>query len=488
MTRSRITQNALFLFAGTLFGHISLFIFQVLIARNFGSAAYGTFSLANGVLLIVVTIALYGFPDALTKYIGEFRDSNSRLAGLIRLTAGLSVGTSLLLGGVLYLAADSIGVVVFGSKSLGQFLRLFAFALPGIVLVRLTGATLMGFEYAGYRAFTVDVVQKGTLITATGVVLMFGYPFLTLGIIYVLSYWLAALVGILLVIKIVRGKFQAKPEYNTYNVLSFSLPLLLSSQVGLISNWIDTILIGIITSSESLVGVYQSSFVLATSVLLFMGSITGSLYPNFSKLVGSDETDKLVRRYRDATKWGVFFTAPPVVYLLTFSKTSLVVIFGDKFAAGSLALGIIALGNLGGVAMGAGATFVKSVGDSRYVFVTEFGALVVNVMLNLALIPIIGISGAALGTSLATFLRNLSLFIWARRYVSLEVPIRPIGEILTASAVAVAVVYKASAEINSFGTLFIHITLFLGVHMVILYALGGFSYQDIREALQAIHP
>jgi O-antigen/teichoic acid export membrane protein len=476
MTSKRVTLNAIILFGGTVLGNLFAFLFQTIIAREFGAAVYGSFSLATSMLLIIATPSMLGFPGALVKFIGE-KSNESELSGVLRLGLAIPMCISLLGSAILYFAGEPLSTILFQSNDAARFVRIFAFALPAVVLARLLGATLMGFERAEGRVITEEITRGGVLLGGSFIVIVIGYNMFSVAIVYVISYWAAGIVGLAFLFKISNFNIRATPQYAPKELVYFSLPLLLSSQAGLISNWIDTILVGVITKNDSLVGVYQSSFILGTTVLIFWKAIGGSLYPNFSKLIGQNNGEELTEKYEKGTRWAVILTTAPTLYLSIFSQNSLSIIFGPEFGVGGFALAVIVLGNLGGVIVGPGTEVVKSLGHGRIVLLTEVIGLISNILINIALIPFVGIVGAAAGTAFASIITNLSQFLWSRRHFSLKIPVWSIIRSISVAAAAGLLLSVLTANVTNIIGLGLHAILFS-----IIYVVGLILTREIKTS------
>lgn len=479
--RNTVLKNSLFIFAGGMVGKVFSFLFQVLVAQNFGSEAYGRFAIVSSIILLTASFVILGFKEALVKWVGEI-DSRERLSGVIRVSFSLSLFLSLVASGILYTLSDWIALHIFGSSALTEFLRVVSFALPGIVLARLSGATLLGFERAGAKSFAEEIVQIGVLLLFTSFFVFFGYSFLAVGIAYSVSFWISSIVGLFLVWWIAGNELQAPPVYDLRKMLSFSIPFLFSSQISLLANWADTLLVGYFTT-ESLTGIYQAAFLLGSAVVIFNGAITASLYPNFSKLIVTDQGTTLTSKYREATRWGVILTAAPVLYLFFSARLSLSMLFGDEFSQAGRALSIIAVGNLLSVTVGPSTEIIKASGDSRFLLITKTAGISVNILVNILLIPVIGIVGAALGTAIMTVVINSSHFLRARQIVTLRLPKRITIKALIAGCIAGGFSFLFSNKVSRIEILIVHITLYLVIYIGIVYFSGGFSISEIRDVI-----
>jgi O-antigen/teichoic acid export membrane protein len=89
--------------------------------------------------------------------------------------------------------------------------------------------------------------------------------------------------------------------------------------------------------------------------------------------------------------------------------------FGSDFSEGALALMILAVGQLVNAATGAVEPLLIMSGHEKYVRNNTLASALCNLLLNLLLIPLWGINGAAVADSLTIALQNLTASFWAQK-------------------------------------------------------------------------
>ena len=114
-------------------------------------------------------------------------------------------------------------------------------------------------------------------------------------------------------------------------------------------------------------------------------------WPTSTTRAGCDEVRRI---YAAATGWVVRLSLPAFVALLVFPD-ELLRLFGPDFAAGAAVTVILALGQLVNAATGPCGTLLNMSGRVALNMADNLAALVLNVLLNLWLIPAYGIVGAA---------------------------------------------------------------------------------------------
>jgi len=243
--------------------------------------------------------------------------------------------------------------------------------------------------------------------------IIFGGGIISLLIIYIFDYiWQAILLVKLYNIqgfKIFSWKF--KPELAK-SLWRDSWPLMLSSVASFVYLRIDQVMIGKIMG-ESAVGIYAAS-VKITEVFYFLPIIIcGSLFP---AIVNARNTNlkvyyrRLKNLYRLTGSLGFLVTL--VIALLAQPLISF--IFGAAYLAAVPVLQIYIWSSIGlflGVVV---SNQLMAENRTKIIFIINFSAMAINVVLNIILIPKLGLVGAALSTLSAYYIAPIWMIFLKR--------------------------------------------------------------------------
>jgi len=478
----RIVRNATYLLAGSMVADVAAFLFRLVVARGFGPDGFGLFSLALMTVTVGTSLALIGLPDGIVTFVSRYRGQGeeNRIAGVLASSFAVAGAVSLGITAFLWVLAPTVATGLFDTPDLALILRTFVFGIPARVIVALTGAVCLGYEHGGRHSIVKRILPKlGTFGGAAAVVLVDG-SLQDVVAAYVLVLWASALAGIVLAVLSVQGTGFDGVSTETRELLGFSVPLLFTGFIGFFLNWTDAALIGYFMDSGD-VGIYQAAFVLGTNIAIFHGVITTALYPNLGSLVTDSDEEALQHRYVEAVKWITVLTLAPTAYLVAFPNMSIGLLFGDDFAAGADALVVLVVGQFFASELALSTEVLKATKNSRYIFRTYAGGLLVNVVLNVTLIPTIGIVGAAVGTIIARIVANALHYRWARRRFSIQLPYREGLKTAMSGLIAVGLTLPLRPYINSLPRFLGHIVLFSVVYVVGVVILGVVGVRDVRR-------
>jgi O-antigen/teichoic acid export membrane protein len=183
------------------------------------------------------------------------------------------------------------------------------------------------------------------------------------------------------------------------SMLSDSWPLIFSSIVIMIYMRIDQIMIGDMIGNEE-VGIYSSAVRLAEAWYFIPGTIVASVFPSIVKAKETSE-DLFYSRFKNNFIFIAFLgylVAIPTTFIAPWLITSL---YGSAYAKAGPMLSLLIWAGLF-VNLGiARSSFLTAMNWTRVHFMTVFLGCVINIALNLALIPRYGGMGAVIASCVA---------------------------------------------------------------------------------------
>jgi O-antigen/teichoic acid export membrane protein len=169
---------------------------------------------------------------------------------------------------------------------------------------------------------------------------------------------------------------------------------------------IDIVLVAI------MLGPAEAAIYTAATRFLVVGqfantALNQSAQPRFAELFAVDDRPGANVIYRATTAWLIVLTWP--LYLLAvIYGPEILSIFGQSYRAGHMVMIILGLTMLVATACGQVDMVLITTGRSSWSLANGLTALVVNVGLDLLLIPRYGITGAAIGWAAAIIVTNLT--------------------------------------------------------------------------------
>jgi O-antigen/teichoic acid export membrane protein len=402
----------------------------VLVTRHFSKPVAGAFFTAISLFLIVEAVASLGANVGAVNFIARLRrlGHEARIPTILRAAIIPVLVVSVACAVVMLLLARPLAdVLLHGHLGQGaspvtvaQALRVLALALPFAALVD----TLLGAA-RGYRDMRPTVVidrigrSSGQMIGVLIAVLAGSVALLAP--LWAVSYVPAAFAAWFWLRRIRRRQQPgAVPQADGGAVSAgagvasatfggfwrFTGPRAVANLAQITIQRIDIVLVAIMRGPAA-AAIYTAATRFLVAGQFANAAISMSAQPRFAELFAVGDRRGAGVIYRVTTAWLIVLTWP--LYLLAVIYGPVVLsLFGHSYRAGHLVMVILGLTMLLATACGQVDMVLITTGRSSWSLANGLMAVVVNVTLDLLLIPRYGITGAAIGWAAAIVVTNLT--------------------------------------------------------------------------------
>ncbi len=198
----------------------------------------------------------------------------------------------------------------------------------------------------------------------------------------------------------------------------FTLPRALAAMCRVGVLWLDVLLVGVMVSSSA-AAIYTVATRLLQVGFLAVEAIGQAVEPMFSRAVAEGSTARIRSLYEVSTGWLVALTWPLFLTLWVFAPT-LLGWFGDEYVGAARVVAILAVSALVGSGCGSVDVLLVMAGKSMWSFRNAVVAFGLNIGLNLALIPVWGLEGAAVAWAVSRVVGNLLPLAQIRRLLGIH--------------------------------------------------------------------
>lgn len=406
------------------------FVTSLVLARTLGPDGFGIYAFAIAVITLLGVPAVLGLPQLVVRHVAAYRSRAAwgPLAGLLRLANQAAGAVSL----VLAAAAFGATLAVWGDTRI-EAIRTLWLALPLVPLLALAAirvAALQGFDHVVLAQVPEGLLRPALFLVLIGVLAVAGAASpVTVMLMQLIATAAAFVAGTFFLSRHTPPEpRRVAPEYRTRQWLGSAWPLLVVGGMQVINTQADLLLLGALTSAPE-VGVYRIASRGAELVLFMLTAINLVVAPTLSQLAATGDRSPL-QWVLNMTAWVAFaFALPLTLVLVVFARPLLAFVFGADFAAGSVPLAILCMAQLVNAATGAVATLMVMAGREKDTAIAVGLGALLNVALNLALIPYWGMTGAALATAASVVVCNVWLALRAYRVLGVNATVfqRPVG-------------------------------------------------------------
>lgn len=456
------------------------------VTRVLGSSGYGDYAVVLSVLGVTMIFVNAGLFDGIRKYIAEDRDLPDWKASVFVFylrVATVVVATAT----VLLLAASYTGVAAaaFGPEY-GTYLRILVAIVVVEQLWKVTRGTLMGLGYERYTE-TTRVVNE-LLVLVVGVPLAyvgFGVTGMLVGQFVGGLVATGALVAVIYRVVDPDSLTRTLPdEFPRRELLSFNGQSVLVLALLTSLYHADLLLLGTFAGG-TVAGYYKAALVVAEFTWFVPSALQMVLLHSTSEL-WSDERDEYVSELASRiTRYTLLFTLLLATGLAALAETFVPVYFGDEFRPAVTPLLVLLPGTVGFAVSRPILAITQGKGELRVLVYATGAASVVNLALNLALIPRYGIAGAAAATSVGYGSMFLLLVVTARHVGFYPLRDARWSRVVTTAVASGAVIVALAAVIDS-AVLSLTVVPPVGFAVYLGFAVGtgAIDAGEVRELLE----
>ena len=408
----------------TLFSTIALtsigFLSTIYFAHTLGPAPLGAYFLFLAYFGILNLIGDGGFGGASVKRISEGKEPNEYFSAFafIRIVL-LALSVSLLLVAEPYFK---------DLTSSGVFFWLLL-ALIVSVFSRLTAIGVYGAGKVGVSQISsfVDSLIR-TIFQIIAVYVGFGVAGLIGG--FVGGLIAGGLMNFrYLDLKIVRFKLS-----HLKNLSGFSFWIFLTASGSLVFSYADTILIGFFMSNAD-IGIYRTAFQLTSVATFATLAFHTVLYPKISNWGIQGQIAEIENSLARASTYSLFLAIPTCIGGWILGERLLYYLYGASFVAGAPALFFLLFVQVVNVFMYLGTMSLTALNRPKDAFRVTVIASIANILLDVALIPVLGITGAAVATLVAMTVNALGAYLLLSRVISVKFEYGLVKHIVYASGI-----------------------------------------------------
>ena len=454
-----------------LIAKLSGLILLPILTKNLSLEEYGIWAQIGVTIGFLVPLATLNLGLASQRFLAGETDKKVVSKGFSSIF-GVVFFTSLIISLLIFVFSKPISIAIFGGADAEYLVKFLSFLiLLGGINASLDSFFVTFLQIRKHSSLSILRTIFQILLISYFVLSGFGLfgAVISLLILNVLMLILESLL-ILPQIRISSPSYSVIKKY-----LTFSAPMIPAILCWWMNNLGDRYVIGYFLGMAS-VGVYSASYNLGGLVSLFYAPIAVIILPTITNLYKNNKIHELKTHLSYLLKGYLMVAIPSAFGLTVLSKPLLTVLTTSEFLTGAIIIPIIALATIilysSSINSNILLLFEKTKTAGSISIVTAF----VNIILNIILVPIIGILGAAIATLLA-FTSHLFLTItFGFKMMRYNVDFNFIIKGIISSVIMAFVVWK----FNPIGAvdILISIGIAVGVYFGVMVLLRGFTKSE----------
>jgi O-antigen/teichoic acid export membrane protein len=400
-------RNTVITYAGIVLGFVNSVL---LFPRFLGPNELGLVNLFPFLAVLYAQVASVGSPGTILRYFPYFRDRRRAHHGFLFMVLSVTFAGFLAATLVFLLLEPAVTRVYSGSSVL--LVDYYRYLIP-LALIMLWHLLLENYAAALFKTVIPSLARSIIIRLAnTAAIVLFAagwLDFRSFLILFILNN-LAAVVVLLAYLGYLR-QLRLRPRWS-FRLRMLSRRMLLYGAGVLFTNvnstgyrMVDSMMLAAFVDLSA-VGVYTTMVFVLETMLVPWRSMYKVVYPLIAQHWKNRAVDRIAELYKQVSIINILFGGF-VFMLIVVNLDSILSLLPPRFEAGRNVVFILGASRMFDLATGINSAIVLT--SRYYIFTALFLAALtgLSVVLNLWLIPLYGLNGAALATALAVFTLNL---------------------------------------------------------------------------------
>lgn len=386
-------------FAASASQAVLAFVITVILGKWVGAEELGLYRMAITIYGIIILLAAIGIPSAIIKYTAEFKDNKDEINKIVSCSIIIVLFSGIVFS-ALFFSLSGIIADIFKMPQLRELVKILSVIFP----FALINSTLLGLlnGYREMKKYATVIIIRGILTVVITTTLILYYDFGARGA--AIGLTLSEILSCFFLIWISRRYFKLVFRgffLTTASLSKFGVQILGADAINTLNKQLDIILIGLFLLPSD-VGYYAAAASLSRFFWLIPSSIQRITYPATSEYWGKQNLIALNSMINKSIKYSSLILVFIGLGVFFFGNYIMVSLFREDFAISFVPLQILLIGTVirGGIAQPIGAS-LTGIGRPDLVLKLTTFMLMINALFDLLLIPRIGITGAAIATSIS---------------------------------------------------------------------------------------
>ena len=461
---------------------------RVLLARNLSLQEYGLFYAVFNFVIFFLFFRDLGLGQALVKYIAEYRAKNNSesVSSLVFIVVLFQTISSLIFAYLFWFFSGYLEMSYFKYEGAALILKFLTIYVVFSIFFIIAKNIFQGFQRMALYA-SVEFVKNVLVFGLT--VFFFWYGFTLFSPVFAFAILCPLLFIYSPFVLITHNFFKTKIsnlKTHTKELFSFGIPVFATSVGGKIIAYLDTLFLTYYVSLAE-VGIYNVVLPSALIFLFFSKAITSILFPLSSELWTLGDSNRLTQGIMLLHKYVFIIMVPLITPVILYGHLFIDLLFGSNYSTGALSFRILLIGVPFYVVASLNNSVLSGIGKPKKVALIILSSALLNIILNIFLIPLWGINGAAIATSLSYLFMLILSTIILRKNVLQRTPWKIWLSLLPSIFITLIVGYTLQniTPTSIFNTLFVSLVS-IGTFVISLFVFRIINLNELVQYMKRI--
>jgi O-antigen/teichoic acid export membrane protein len=448
------------------------FIQFPIITKSIGPTYYGILNIITTTIALVVPVASIGFRSSLIRFLAAEKNK-SRISEDFIAVFSIVFISGLVFSALLFLFSNIIATEIIKNSEATPYIKIASILILLNTLFELPIGFFSAQRNMGIRA---SILLAKDVLLLLLIVIFINLNWGLNGIILALIFS-NLIINIASFTIIFRNTGISVPKLgNSVRYLKWGLPLIPNSALLWIIHISDRYMVSYFLGVTS-AGIYSAAYTMGNYASFLLIPIGIVIYPNIFKSYDEGKIEETKRYFKYTIKYLMMITIPAAFGISILAKSLLRILTTSAFVSGSIIVPVVAAAAVVYCFYQISIYVIHAVNKTRLTVRLLLMSVLINVVLNLILIPIMGIMGAAVATLIAYAALGIVSIVITQKYIKFDLSLPFIGKSIFASIVMSALIWL----FNPKSLVFLIISIIGGalIYFIVLFLIRGFNKNEI---------
>ncbi|HLC94977.1 MAG TPA: flippase [Patescibacteria group bacterium] len=426
----KFSQALVWLTFSEIIYNLSGLVVHFAMGRILGPEQYGRFGLVITLTTMIIILIGNGIPTAMSKYLSEIIDTApEKIYGIKRSALKLQMILMGIVTVVFFLLAPIFSWLLH-DPSLTPL-----FQLSSLIIPTFAAASFYFYYFTGLHFFRMQAILKSLRAFARiGFIVLLAYYFSVPGAIsgYILAPLTVFVVALLCDGWLTKKYFPIAHTHKTTSLFSITtlfqyawpLTLFLLFYESILT--LDLYFVKSLLQSDYLTGIYNAAITAGRIPYYLFYALAIILLPAISKTTAERNTAETEKLVNTSLRLMTLLLFPLVTLLIIYAPYILTLFYGASYVTATQPMSIFAIG-VGCITIFYVLSFaLNGAGLVKIPMKLTLFGLVGMIFLNFLLIPTLELIGAALATTIVSFILMIGILIAIKRHFNVQIPLKTV--------------------------------------------------------------
>ncbi len=482
--KSKLASGSIIILLGSIILRLGGFIYRFILSRLLTTTGYGIVGLTLPFQNMFIIGASGGVPPAIAKYVSQYKALDDKdMVHQVSITGmKIMIFMAVIAAIIMYLISEPIAIGIWNKPEALMPLRLVSAIIPFSVIVGSFRGVFQGFYQMKNIFYSKFLEQIFTLILASALVILGWYA--AGAVLGTALGFFVSLIGSYILFKRDVKNTYLNEEFTKISfheelmlmkeILKFSIPVVISGIAEIFLYDTGTFFIGMFLPAL-FAGLFTNASAIARIPLILANSVSTSILPATSEADSLNDKN-LLRMYMHQSYRYTTVTSLPVSAFIMVYAVPMMLIFGEQYAKGSEALWILVIGMFFFCIYLIACSMCQGLGKPTFPMYSLIIGALVNVVCSYILIPLYDITGAAIATSIATFILMVLTVGELIKLSKIHPPYKDLFKMFIATGVMIFVMYPIP---HTFLGMFVGLILGSLAYIIMILLLKALKEEDV---------